>query len=166
MEPFIGEMRIVSFDYAPRGWLQCAGQTLRVQQYQTLFSLLGTAYGGDGTNTFNLPDLRGRVPVGASGGQEYLLGTKGGEESHLLKPTEVPPHTHPLQASPSTNPVAPPVTHLLASAATIYAAPSNNTVSLLPASVSSVGGTPHENRQPFTVMNVIIAYNGVYPSRN
>ena len=165
-EPFIGEMRVVAFDFAPRGWMQCAGQTLQVRQYQALASLLGNTYGGDGVNTFNLPDLRGRVPVGAGGGQTYQLGFKGGEETHMLKPNEVPPHTHALQASPSTNAVAPPNGHLLASTASVYAPPSANTVNLLPTSIVPIGGTPHENRQPFTVLNVVIAFNGVYPSRN
>jgi microcystin-dependent protein len=165
-EPFIGEMRVVAFDFAPRGWLQCAGQTLQVRQYQPLASLLGKTYGGDGVNTFGLPDLRGRAPVGFSGGQLYQLGVKAGEETHMLTGNEVPPHAHALQASPSTNAVAPPNAHLLGSSATVYAPPSKNTVNLLPTSVSSTGGVPHENRQPFTVLNVIIAFNGVYPSRN
>jgi microcystin-dependent protein len=177
-EPFIGEMRVVAFDFAPRGWLPCDGRSLQVRQNQALFQLLGTTYGGDGVALFNLPDLRGRVPVGAgASGTLYALGFKGGQETHLLTNNEVPGHTHALMASPSTNAVAPPNGHMLASSESVYVPtldkdkkplppPPPPLVNLHPQSIGMTGGTPHENRQPFTVMNVIIAINGIFPSRS
>ena len=164
-EPFLGEMRFVAFDFAPSGWMLCAGQSLRVNDHQALFQMLGTTYGGDGRQTFNLPDLRGRVPVGQGPRGGYAIGNIGGEERHMLTQAEVPGHTHALQGSPGRTAVGPPAGNLLASTATIYAAP-GTLVNLHPGSVAPVGGTPHENRQPYTVLNVIIAVRGLTPSRN
>jgi microcystin-dependent protein len=163
-EPFIGEMRMFGISYAPRGWAQCNGQTMSIAQNQALFSILGTTYGGNGVQTFMLPDLRSRAPLGMGTG--FPQAAIGGEETHMLTVGEVPSHFHAVQASSATTGVAPPNGNLLASSVKIYAPPSANIVQLQPSSVSATGGTPHGNLQPYCVLNVLIALMGVYPSRN
>ena len=171
-EPFLAEVRIVGFNFAPRGWAFCDGQVLPINQNQSLYSLLGTTYGGDGRTSFALPDLRGRTPmhVGASdGGAFHELGQKSGEETHTLATDEMPAHDHTVKASAnnatSTNPTnnvwarAPQVQYRAYEAATATA--------MNPSVLASVGGgQAHENMQPYLAMNFCIALRGLFPSRN
>lgn len=168
-EPFLAEVRIVAFNFAPRGWAFCDGQILPISQNQSLYSLLGTTYGGDGRTSFALPDLRGRVPihVGSSNGSNHVLGQKGGEETHTLNAAEMPQHTHPLQASTDENGVITINGNVLARAPqALYASPPTDTP-LQSASIASVGGgQAHNNMQPTLVLNFCIALQGLFPSRN
>lgn len=163
-EPFLSEIRLYSFSFAPKGWALCNGQLLPINQNQALFSLLGTTYGGDGRVNFALPNLQGRVPIHVGSG--HTLGESAGEQSHTLSIAEMPQHTHIPRAS-SANADAPvPGNNLLASANNLYGAPSNLTA-LHPASVSNVGGSQaHLNMQPFLTINFCIALQGIFPSRS
>jgi microcystin-dependent protein len=167
-EPFLAEIRIVSFAFPPKGWALCNGQIMPINQNQALFALLGTTYGGDGRVTFALPDLRGRVPVHAGAGD--VLGERGGQESVTLVTSELPPHAHTVLADAGVASSTSPSGNLLAKkgrfGADVYAAPANLTT-LHPASVGPAGGSqPHENRQPYLTLNLVIALQGVFPSRN
>jgi microcystin-dependent protein len=163
-EPFLGEIRIVAFNFAPRGWAMCNGQVLPINQNQALFSILGTTYGGNGTTTFALPDLRARSPVHVGAG--VLLGQTAGEETHLLGTLEMATHTHPVSASSNQADQNSPVGNFWANAGeTSYAATADTLMSA--DLVSSVGGSqPHQNMPPYLVLTVIIALQGVFPSRN
>jgi microcystin-dependent protein len=165
-EPFLSEIRIMSFGFAPKGWALCNGQLLPINQNQALFSLLGTTYGGDGRVSFGLPDLRGRVPI--HGGNGHTLGETAGEASHTLVQTEMPQHGHFLNASSKNADTPIPGNHLLGSANNAYLNPaSGNLTTLQPATISNVGGSqPHENRQPFLTLSFCIALQGIFPSRN
>ena len=164
-QPFMGEVKIISWNFAPQGWAFCNGQLLPINQNQALFSLLGTMYGGNGQTTFALPDLRGRVPVHV-GGSFAVQGQRGGEASHTLTQNEMPQHLHMLQASTTNGDSANANNTVLAAALNLYGAAVNLTT-LSPLSVTNVGGSqPHENRQPFLVLNFIIALSGIFPSRN
>jgi microcystin-dependent protein len=163
--PFLGEVKIISWNFAPKGWAFCGGQLLLISQNQALFSLLGTSYGGDGLTTFALPDLRGRASVHV--GQGFLQGQRGGEEFHTLSLPEMPAHNHLVNASTTaTGSVNTPTGNLFGpSNVVVYHTQSNTT--LIPSEVTNVGGSqPHENRQPFLVVNFIIALQGIFPSRN
>ncbi len=162
--PYLAEIRLFSFNFAPKGWAMCNGQFLPINQNQALFSLLGTTYGGNGQTTFALPDLRGRVPFHF--GSSMALGQLGGEEFHTLIQQELPTHLH--LASGSHNPPT-----LLSPANAVWAThtaegygpvPSG---AMNPASITQVGGSQaHENRSPYLVVNFGIALQGIYPSRN
>ncbi len=169
--PFLAEIKIVSFNYAPKGWAQCNGQLLPINQNQALFSLLGTTYGGDGRVNFGLPDYRGRVPV--SEGDGRTLGERAGQEFHTLTIPEMPQHNHILYASNQTadqpGVVTPPnnTPNILANVVGNQYAPYASLTSLEPTSVTNYGGSqPHENRQPFLVLNFVIALQGIFPSQN
>ena len=169
-DPFIAEIKIVGFNFAPRGWALCDGQILPINQNQSLFSLLGTTYGGDGRTSFALPDLRGRTPVHFGG--SYTLGSKGGEETHSLSVTEMPPHRHGAQGSSDDSTSSAPADNVLAStggarrAITPYG-DNATSVGLNPASASNTGsGAGHDNMQPFRSLNFCIALTGLFPSRN
>lgn len=166
-EPFLAEIRLFSFAFAPKGWALCNAQVLPISQNQALFSLLGTTFGGNGTTTFALPDNRGRVPIHAGGG--YVHGQSVGEVGHTLTSQEMPMHTHSLTGSSTAGDQKLPNGNLLAvnSPANTYAIPDSNAGTLNPAAVGSVGGSqPHENRQPFLTLSFCIALQGIFPSRN
>lgn len=164
-EPFLSEIRIMSFVFAPKGWALCNGQLLPINQNQALFALLGTTYGGNGQTTFALPNLRGRVPIHMGNG--HTLGEAAGSTSVTVNIQQLPTHIHGLQASSnSTGTSSDPTNAFLAPVNTGYAAASNLTT-LEPSSVTSVGGSqPHNNMMPYLVLNFIIALQGIFPSRN
>jgi microcystin-dependent protein len=167
VDPFLGEIRLVPFTFAPRGWALCAGQLLPINQNQALFALLGTTYGGNGQTTFALPDLRGRVVVGVgqgTAGSEYQLGSTGGQESVKLTVGQLAAHAHPVRANSDPSSTKNPVDAVPARGGA-YAATQNakmNTVML----GKSGGGQAHENRQPYLSLNYIIALEGIFPSQN
>lgn len=161
-EPFLSEIRIMSFVFAPKGWALCNGQLLPINQNQALFSLLGTTFGGDGRVNFALPDNRSRTPIHVGSG--HTLGERGGEQAHTLSISEIPTHTHVLQGS-SVNAVGPvPSTAVLAGASNVYAPPANLTT-LHPGSITNTGGSQaHLNMQPFLTLSFCIALQGIFPS--
>jgi len=171
--PFMAEIRIMSFNFAPKGWAQCNGQFLPINQNQALFSILGTTYGGNGQTTFALPDCRGRVPI-YTGSEFNVLGQAGGQEFHTVSVSEMPAHNHFANATTQTGNnafiqvTAPtPSNNIAAASGTSIYGPPNNLTSLEPGSISNVGGSqPHENRQPFLVLNFCIALQGIFPSQN
>ena len=164
-EPFLAEIKIVAFNFAPQGWAFCNGQLLPINQNQGLFSLLGTRYGGDGQTNFALPDLRGRAPIHVGG--SFDLGERGGEQTHTLTISEMPAHTHQTRGSADNPTVAPPTNNFWASGTgfTPYGTTAN--IAMSPTCISNVGGSQaHENRSPYLVLNFIIALQGIFPSRN
>lgn len=164
-EPYLGELRLMSFNFPPKGWALCNGQTMAINQNQALFSLLGTMYGGNGQTTFQLPDLRGRVPVHVGNG--WIQGQVAGEEAHTLTNYELPLHTHTLQASSADADAVVPTGSVLAAANNGFAPASQNRTSLVPETVSATGGSQaHENRPPFLTLSWCIALIGIFPSRN
>ncbi|MEP6919711.1 MAG: tail fiber protein [bacterium] len=163
-EPFLAEMRIMSFGYAPRGWAMCNGQLLPINQNQALFSLLGTTYGGNGQTTFALPDLRGQTPIHFGSG--HTLGEKGGEQAHTLTINELPTHTHIAQGSNNNGDNVIPTGNVFGVVAGLFGPPKNLT-NLQPASITNVGGSQaHLNMQPFLALNFCIALQGIFPSQN
>jgi microcystin-dependent protein len=165
--PFVGEIRWVAFDFAPQGWARCNGQLLSIPQNAALFSVLGTAYGGNGITTFALPDLRGRAPLHMGTG--YAWGQKGGEEMHTLTLAELPAHTHAVQADGREATQANPSqsNHLGKTSAGTSAYGSTPTTNLATTSVTSEGsGFPHDNMKPYIALTCIIALTGLYPSQN
>jgi microcystin-dependent protein len=165
--PFLAEIKVVSFNFAPRGWALCNGQLLPINQNQALFALLGTTYGGDGRQNFGLPNLQGRTSMHA--GQGHVLGEKAGETQHTVSMPEMPLHTHSANAtsSPATT-SAPSSSVMLAqsTASSLYGA-ANNLQPLAPISNGQTGGSQaHTNTQPYLVLNFVIALQGIFPSRN
>jgi microcystin-dependent protein len=162
-EPFLSEIRIMSFVFAPKGWALCNGQLLPINQNQALFSLLGTTYGGDGRVNFALPDLRGNVPIHVGNG--HTLGEKGGSQAVTLNVQQLPTHTHPLNAIDSSGTLGNPKGNLLAQVANTYTQMAGNLTTLSPATVSNVGGNQaHLNMQPFLTLSFCIALQGIFPS--
>ena len=163
-EPFLGEIRIFSFPYNPQGWAQANGQFLPINQNQALFSLLGTTYGGNGQTTFALPDLRGNVPIHKGSG--HTQGEKGGSQSVTLSISQMPLHTHVVNASSiAINGNANPANRFLGGANNAYASPQALT-SLNPKTIGNTGGSQaHLNMQPFLVLNFCIALQGIFPSQ-
>ena len=161
-EPFLSEIRIMSFVFAPKGWALCNGQLLPINQNQGLFSLLGTTFGGDGRVNFALPDLRARVPIHV--GQGFTLGEKGGETAHTLSVAELPTHTHVANGTNANGSAAVPGGALLGAFNNAYAQPANLT-SINPATISPVGGSQaHQNMQPYLTLSFCIALQGIFPS--
>lgn len=172
-EPFLGEIRTFGFNYAPRGWAQCNGQLLPISQYSALFALLGTQFGGDGVRTFRLPDLQGRVGInqGQGPGLSFRsMGEAGGAESVTLQVSQLPAHTHPAIGSSAGGDSLTPSGSVWAPDAAGGSAPySTGTpdVALAAQAIGPAGsGLPHENVQPYLVLNFCIALEGIFPSRN
>lgn len=167
-EPFLGEIRAFGFGFTPRNWAPCQGQLLPINRYQALFALLGTIYGGDGRTTFGLPDLRGRVAVSAA--QAMPPGQKAGVESVSLNMSQVPVHTHMVNASPGAATGRQPRESYLAKSAGkpyVKSPPPAKTTTLHPSTITPMaGGQPHENRQPYLAINFCIALQGIFPSRS
>jgi microcystin-dependent protein len=167
--PYLGEIRVMSFGYAPKGWTMCNGQLLSIAQNAALFAILGTFYGGNGINNFALPNLQGRVPlhVGTGGGNTFVQGQSAGNESVTLSINQMPQHSHSAPASVSTaTQVSPSNAYWSNSGLLEYAtSPLDGTVA--PAAIGIAGQSqPHENRAPFLVLNFCIALSGIFPSRN
>ena len=170
-EPFLGQIVMVGFNFAPQGWAMCDGQLMPINQNTALFSLIGTYYGGDGISTFALPDLRGRTPIhqGAGPGlQSYSVGQVGGEEQVSLTISQIPAHTHALLGQSALGSAASPAGNIWAaqSRLNIYSSAVPD-VSMAAGSIGTSGaGQPHDNRSPYLTVTYIIALEGVYPSRN
>jgi microcystin-dependent protein len=169
-DPFVAEIRIFPFNFAPKGWAWCDGQLLPLSQNTALFSLLGTTYGGNGQTDFALPDFRGRTPIHVGGG--FTDGQVGGEAAHTVNQSEMPQHVHVPVADTTTAPISggtsPAATKRLASSvgASLYG-PANNLTPMNPGVVSSVGGSqPHINMAPYLVLSFCICLTGLFPSRN
>lgn len=166
-EPFLSEIRIMSFGFAPKGWALANGQLLPINQNQALFSLLGTTFGGDGRVNFALPDLRGRTPIHVGSG--HTNGERGGEQAHTLSIAELPTHTHVLSATSAvstTNTSASNVMLAQSTAADLYSTAAN-LVPMSPAAVTNTGGSQaHLNMQPFLTLSFCIALQGIFPSPN
>jgi microcystin-dependent protein len=168
-EPFLAEIRIMSFNFAPRGWALCNGQLLPLNQNQALFALLGTTYGGNGQTNFGLPNMQTRVPIHFGNG--FTQGQQGGENAHTLTIPEIPLHNHPATVSadaPANNVSGAPNNFLgtVKDGSTIYSAASANQL-MNAAVISNTGGSQaHENRQPFLALNFCIALQGLFPSPN
>lgn len=166
-QPFMGEIRLCSFNFAPKGWALCNGQILSIAQNQALFSLLGTMYGGNGTSTFALPDLRGRSPIQVGG--SHPQGERSGEEFHTLTSSEMPQHSHLVSVSSAAGDQTTPNNGFIAASNVDmpFTGPAEAVISVHSSTVASVGGSqPHENRPPFLVVNFVIALQGSFPSRN
>lgn len=164
-EPFLSEIRLFSFVFAPKGWALCNGQLLPINQNQGLFSLLGTTFGGDGRVNFALPDLRGRVPIHVGSG--HTLGERGGEQAHTLSIAELPEHTHDLRASQNPGNTVIAAGNVLASSAPseVYREPGPGLEAMAVSSVANVGGSQaHLNMQPFLTLSFGIALQGIFPS--
>ncbi len=164
-EPFLSEIRIMSFVFAPKGWALCNGQLLPINQNQALFSLLGTTFGGDGRVNFALPDVRGRTPIHVGGG--HTLGERGGEQAHTLSIAELPEHTHlAIGSANAADTGAPSNATLLGIINNVYGPPTN-LVAMSPGEISNVGGSQaHLNMQPFLTLSFCIALQGIFPSPN
>jgi microcystin-dependent protein len=164
-EPYVGQLLLAGFNFAPKNYAFCNGQIMAINQNQALFSLIGTTFGGNGVQTYGLPNLQGRTPVGVGSGISY--GEIAGEESHTLLSSEVPIHTHPLMAGPTATAPKPPNNSTLGGTATNLFVTAGNPAAMNQSTLASYGsGQTHENRQPFLVMNWCIALFGIFPSRN
>ncbi|ABF41455.1 phage Tail Collar [Candidatus Koribacter versatilis Ellin345] len=162
--PFLCEIRIVSFNFAPKGWAFCNGQILPINQNQALFSLMGTTYGGNGTTNFALPNLQGRTPFHTGSG--FTLGQVGGEQNHTLIITEMPAHTHNLQVNSVAADASSAVGSFFGNAGASNYAATADTSMASGAIASAGGGQPHNNLSPYLVLNFVVALVGIFPSRN
>ncbi len=164
-EPFMAEIRLMSFNFAPKGWALSNGQLLPINQNQALFSLLGTTYGGNGSTNFALPDVRGRVPLHRGSG--FVLGQRGGEATHTLIQGEVPQHTHQAQGSSNAGTTNVPAPNLLAgSAPNFLYGTASNLEAMHAGTITNAGGSqPHANEQPYLTISFCIALQGIFPSQ-
>lgn len=165
-QPYVGEVRMFAGNFAPAGWMFCEGQLLPISEYETLFQLIGTTYGGDGQSTFGLPDLRGRLPIHQGNG--FVLAETGGAEEITLSVNQIPAHAHAALASTNTATGTPAANAIPApspsATVTAYGTDAPN-VNLHPSSIASVGGSqPHTNFQPYLCVDFIISLFGIYPS--
>jgi len=171
-QPFVGEIRMFGGNFAPSGWAFCQGQLMPISENDTLFNLIGTTYGGDGQETFGIPDLQGRLPVHAGQGpglsQNYQIGEKAGVESVTLTTNQIPVHTHPFMASTAVANSNSPTNQVIAQStqrAAYFEA--STTTNLAASAVSPAGGSqPHDNFQPYLCISFIISLFGVYPTQN
>jgi microcystin-dependent protein len=164
-QPYVGELRMFAGNFAPAGWMFCSGQLLPISEYETLFNLIGTTYGGDGQSTFALPDLQSRVPIHQGNG--FVLAETGGAEEITLTVNQIPAHSHPLLASTGVATQSSPANNVLAqsTAADLYIE-DIATAALAPNAISSTGGSqPHPNLQPYLCVNYIISLFGIFPSQ-
>ena len=162
-EPFLSEIRMMSFVFPPKGWALCNGQLLPINQNQALFSLLGTTFGGDGRVNFALPDLRGRTPIHV--GSSHTLGERGGEQAHTLSISEIPTHTHVVQFSNQNATTDNPAGAVPAKPVGPAYGPTQSLVPMASGAVSNVGGSQaHLNMQPFLTISFCIALQGIFPS--
>lgn len=166
--PYIGEIRMTGFNFAPTGWALCNGQLMAIAQNETLFAIIGTTYGGDGVNTFALPDLRDRVPMHTGAGK--VIGMQAGEAAHTLTLAETPAHSHNMMTSTAASHVADPTGKTFGNVEagalnTFHAA--DGSATLAPSSLGMAGGNqPHDNEQPSLTINFVIALEGIFPSMN
>jgi len=167
-EPFLSEIKMVSFNFPPKGWAFCNGQTLPINQNQALFALIGTIYGGNGVTTFLLPNLQGRVPVHFGNG--ITLGESAGETSHTLLLSEIPAHTHTIQVNASAGSSTTPASEAFAQASpglgSVYGAATHLTAANAKMIATRGQGNPHINMQPYLALNFVIALAGIFPSQN
>ncbi len=176
MTPFLAQIEIFSFNFAPKGWAQCNGQLLPINQNQPLFSLLGTTFGGDGRVNFGLPDLRSRVPISFS--SNYILGQPGGEENVLLNISSMAQHTHTLFGNSASGTASAPATNTLLAKSSgtsstgsgfnvsLYSSAAPNSTQYAGAITNTGGGQAHPNIMPYLTLNICIALQGIFPSRN
>lgn len=164
-QPYVGEIRMFAGNFAPAGWMFCEGELLPISEYETLFNLIGTTYGGDGQSTFALPDLRGRVPLHFGNG--FTLAETGGVETVTLTVSQIPAHSHPLLASTTNSNDANAVNNVLSQPTAFF--PYVNvppSLAMAPASIGSTGGSqPHDNFQPYLCVDFIISLFGIFPSQ-
>lgn len=169
-QPFVGEVRLVGFNFAPLDWQQCAGQLIAISQNEALFALIGTTYGGDGQNTFALPDLRGRIPIhqGSNGSNNYVIGQVGGAEQVTVTVSQYPAHSHVFQASNNSGGgVSTPANNTVGAAQKIYSTePPLTAMNQAMIGAYNGGNQPHNNLQPFQVLNWIISMFGIFPTRS
>lgn len=167
-QPFVGQLLLVPYNFNPSGYLFCQGQVIAISQYETLYNLIGTTYGGDGQQTFQLPDMRGRTGIGmgtASTGTVYVIGEKAGVEQVTLTTNQMPSHNHPFACSIAAQGSAVPNNAVPASGPNIYNAGSPS-VNFAPGTITMTGGSqPHANLQPYLALNWCIAVYGIYPSQ-
>ncbi|MFB9106997.1 phage tail protein [Flavobacterium gyeonganense] len=170
-QPYVGEIRMFAGNFAPAGWMFCEGQLLPISENEALFQLIGTTYGGDGQETFKLPDLRGRIPIhmnNGGSGTTYNLGQSGGVESVTLTTQQIPAHSHSLLATTDLTNSANPADAYLSTTATgnkIYST-ATPSVALSPQEISPIGGSqPHDNFQPYLCVDFIISLFGIFPSQ-
>ena len=161
-QAYMSQIMAFGFNFAPKNWAMCNGQTIGIAQNSALFSLLGTTFGGDGRVNFALPDLRGRAPIHVGNG--HTLGERGGEQSHTLSLAELPQHAHAAQGTTANADTSVPTGNYLGAANNLYTPPANLTP-LHPTSVTTVGGSQaHLNMQPFLTLGFCIALQGIFPS--
>lgn len=164
-QPYVGEIRMFAGNFAPAGWMFCEGQLLPISEYETLFNLIGTTYGGDGQSTFALPDLRGRLPIHMGNG--FVLAQNGGVETVTLTPSQIASHNHALLASNDIPGSSSPNGNVFGQAATKIYRNGSASVALGAQAMSSTGGSqPHNNMQPYLCVSFIISLFGIFPSQN
>lgn len=162
-QPYVGEIRMFAGNFAPAGWMFCEGQLLPISENETLFQLIGTTYGGDGQDTFGLPDLRGRIPIHQGNG--FILAETGGAEEITLTVSQIPAHTHAMLASNDIPTLSNPGNNLVGQAAAKFFRNGSPTVFLSPQSMAATGGSqPHTNFQPYLCIDFIISLFGIFPS--
>jgi len=163
-QPYVGEIRIFAGNFAPAGWMFCDGQLLPISEYETLFNLIGTTYGGDGQSTFALPDMRGRLPIHMGSG--FVQGQIGGAETVTLTTNQIPAHPHTVLATTNSNTASLPGGNFLASGPDIYDQNKSGNTTMAPAIGSTGGSQPHNNFQPYLCLDFIISLFGIYPSQS